>query len=91
MSNVALSQIIIPVIFGLAHSFPESHPHQLGIPVTIACSFAFMLPIGTPPNAVVYSSGLISLKTMIISGFFLNLLAVIILWLSSQYFIPLFF
>jgi sodium-dependent dicarboxylate transporter 2/3/5 len=91
MSNVALSQIIIPVIFGLAHSFPESHPHQLGIPVTIACSFAFMLPIGTPPNAVVYSSGLISLKRMIISGFFLNLLAVIILWLSSQYFIPLFF
>lgn len=91
MSNVALSQIIIPVIFGLAHSFPESHPHQLGIPVTIACSFAFMLPIGTPPNAVVYSSGLISLKRMIFSGFFLNLLAVIILWLSSQYFIPLFF
>jgi sodium-dependent dicarboxylate transporter 2/3/5 len=91
MSNVALTQIIIPVIFGLAHSFPESHPHQLGIPVTIACSFAFMLPIGTPPNAVVYSSGLISLKKMIISGFFLNLLAVIILWISSQYFIPLFF
>lgn len=91
MSNVALSQIIIPVVFGLVVSFPQTSPHQMGIPVTIACSFAFMLPIGTPPNAVVYSSGLISLKTMILSGFFLNLLAIIILWLSSQFFIPLFF
>ena len=91
MSNVALTQIFIPVIFGVCSSIGLENPHQLGIPVTIAASFAFMFPISTPPNAVVYSSGLIKIKDMVKAGIILNIVGVIILWLSSLYILPYIF
>lgn len=91
MSNVALTQIFIPVIFGVCSSIGLENPHQLGIPVTIAASFAFMFPISTPPNAVVYSSGLIKIKDMVKAGIILNIVGVIILWLSSLYILPFIF
>lgn len=91
MSNVALTQIFIPVVFGVCSSIGLENPHQLGIPVTIAASFAFMFPISTPPNAVVYSSGLIKIKDMVKAGIILNIVGVIILWLSSLYILPFIF
>jgi solute carrier family 13 (sodium-dependent dicarboxylate transporter), member 2/3/5 len=91
MSNVALAQIFIPVVFGIALSIQNIHPHILGIPVIIACSFAFMLPIGTPPNAVVFSSGLIPMKSMVKIGFLINIVAVIILWFLGTFILPLLF
>jgi solute carrier family 13 (sodium-dependent dicarboxylate transporter), member 2/3/5 len=91
MSNVALAQIFIPVVFGIAISLKTINPHILAIPVTIASSFAFMLPIGTPPNAVVFSSGFIPMKTMVKLGFFINIVAVILLWILGYFILPLLF
>jgi sodium-dependent dicarboxylate transporter 2/3/5 len=91
MSNVALAQIYVPVVFGISQSLGIENPHIMGITVTIACSFAFMFPISTPPNAVVFSSGKIKLRDMAFAGFLLNIVGVILLWLSGLYIIPLLF
>ena len=91
MSNVALAQIYIPVVFGIASSMGLSSPHMLGLPVVFACSFAFMFPISTPPNAVVFSSGFLKIKDMAIAGFFINIVGIVLLWLVGLYIIPLLF
>ncbi|HEY1047782.1 MAG TPA: DASS family sodium-coupled anion symporter [Bacteroidia bacterium] len=91
MSNVALAQIYIPVVFGIASSMGLSNPHMLGLPVVFACSFAFMFPISTPPNAVVFSSGFLKIKDMAIAGFFINIVGIVLLWLVGLYIIPLLF
>lgn len=91
MSNVALAQIYIPVVFGIAGSMGLSHPHMLGLPVVFACSFAFMFPISTPPNAVVFSSGFLKIKDMAFAGFFINIVGIVLLWLVGLYIVPLLF
>lgn len=91
MSNVALAQIYIPVVFGISQSMGNVNPHIMGITVTIACSFAFMFPISTPPNAVIFSSGKIKIRDMAFGGFFLNIVGVILLWLAGLYIIPYLF
>lgn len=91
MSNVALAQIYIPVVFGISASMGLENPHIIGIPITIASSFAFMFPISTPPNAVVFSSGKLKIKDMAFAGFFLNIVGVILLWLCALFVIPYLF
>lgn len=91
MSNVALSQIFIPVVFAIASALGLVNAHAMGLPVVIACSFAFMFPISTPPNAVVFSSGLIKIKDMALAGFFINIVGILILWLCGLYIFPLLF
>lgn len=91
MSNVALAQIYIPVVFGISQSMEGLNPHIMGVTVTIACSFAFMFPISTPPNAVVFSSGKVKMKDMMFAGFFLNIVGVILLWLAGMFIIPYLF
>jgi len=78
MSNVALVTVLIPVVLGIADSTGVD-PLFLAIPVTLAASCAFMMPISTPPNAVVYSSGFVSVRQMIKAGFWMNLLAVAVI------------
>lgn len=78
MSNVALTVIFLPVVLGIADSL-EINPLYLAIPVTLAASCAFMMPISTPPNAVVFSSGHIRMFDMVKAGFFLNLISIIVL------------
>jgi solute carrier family 13 (sodium-dependent dicarboxylate transporter), member 2/3/5 len=78
MSNVALATIFLPVIFGLANGL-QIPPLLLAIPVTLATSFAFMMPISTPPNAVVFSSGHIRIKDMMKVGLCLNILSILVL------------
>ncbi|MDF9800337.1 sodium-dependent dicarboxylate transporter 2/3/5 [Catalinimonas alkaloidigena] len=80
MSNVALTVIFIPVVLGIADSL-EVNPLYLAIPVTLAASCAFMMPISTPPNAVVFSSGHIRMFEMVRAGFFLNLISILVLLL----------
>lgn len=88
MSNVALAAIIIPVIAGIA-TFLDLEPAQLVIPVTLAASCGFMLPIATPPNAIVYSSGHIKMKEMIRTGFWVNLISILLITLVSHFIVPL--
>ena len=86
MSNLALVNVFVPVVAVFALQTDYSLL-QLCIPVTLAASCAFMLPISTPPNAIVFSSGAIKINQMVRVGFVLNLVAVIIVSVFSLFFI----
>ncbi|MEQ9186617.1 MAG: SLC13 family permease [Cryomorphaceae bacterium] len=75
MSNVALVTVLLPVVFGIATEL-EVNALLLTVPVTLAASCAFMMPISTPPNAVVYSSGYVSVKQMLRAGIWMNVVSV---------------
>ena len=78
MSNVALVVIFIPVVFGIANGL-GIEPMYVAVPVTLASSCAFMMPVSTPPNAVVFSSGYIRIGDMAKAGFLLNLISILVL------------
>uniref|UniRef100_A0A8R1E0T3 Uncharacterized protein n=2 Tax=Caenorhabditis japonica TaxID=281687 RepID=A0A8R1E0T3_CAEJA len=82
-SNVSTGSIFIPIALGVAESMGV-HPLYLALPTTVACSFAFMLPISTPPNAIVYDTKVISMSEMIACGFLLNILCIIITSLNMN-------
>lgn len=77
MSNIALVTIFLPVLCSMAMAF-KVDPLLLTIPVTISASCAFMLPMSTPPNAIVFASGHLQIKQMIKAGSTLNLIGIII-------------
>ena len=82
MSNVALTTIFIPVVIGIATGFGLD-PVLVTIPVTMAASCAFMMPISTPPNAIVFASGKIRIKEMMKAGFILNLVSIVVLVIAT--------
>jgi len=88
MSNVAQVIVFSPVVCSLADSI-GMNPLLLGIPMTLAASCASMLPMGTPPNAIVFASGHIRLKQMIKAGLVMNLVALVLITLFSWYLLPL--
>ncbi|TNE82406.1 MAG: DASS family sodium-coupled anion symporter [Bacteroidetes bacterium] len=75
MSNVALAIIFIPVVITLC-DIKGLDTLTYTAAVALASSFAFMLPISTPPNAIVYGAGYIKIKDMIRVGFVLNLISI---------------
>jgi sodium-dependent dicarboxylate transporter 2/3/5 len=77
-SNVATVNTLLPVLYGTAIAL-KLDPRLLMIPATVSASFAFMLPIATPPNAIVFGSGKISMQRMMSQGFFLNLIGICIM------------
>ncbi|WP_372934699.1 SLC13 family permease [Mariniphaga sediminis] len=76
-SNVATTQIILPVLADLAVSV-SINPLLLMIPATIAASLAFMLPVATPPNAIIFGTNRITIKEMVKAGVLLNIIGIII-------------
>jgi sodium-dependent dicarboxylate transporter 2/3/5 len=82
MSNVALVNIFVPVIFGIAQGL-NINPVLLALPVTLSASIGFMFPIATPPNAIVFASGYIRIKDMMRAGFLLNIASIMIVWIAS--------
>ena len=90
MSNVALVAVLAPVVAGIAIGLGIPIVYLL-IPVTMASSCAFMLPMATPPNAIVFASGFIEVKDIVKAGILLNLVAVVILIGLFEYIIPLIF
>lgn len=76
-SNVATTTSLVPVLAAVAPGL-GIHPYLLIIPATVAASCAFMLPVATPPNAIVFGSGEITLSQMVRTGFWLNLIAIFI-------------
>ena len=90
ISNVALIAIFAPVVAGIAIGLDIPMLHLL-IPIAIASSCAFMLPMATPPNAIVFASGYIKIKDMVRAGFILNIIAIIFLVLFFKFYIPLLF
>lgn len=77
-SNTALTSIAIPIFYEFAQSMPANEGTMLLMVATVAASYAFMLPIATPPNAIVMSSRVISIKEMATIGFKLNFIGVIV-------------
>ena len=76
-SNTATTAMILPVLAGM--SIPLGvHPLVLMLPATLSASCAFMLPVATPPNAIVFSSGQITIPTMAKTGIVLNLCGVVL-------------
>ncbi|MBT8188072.1 MAG: DASS family sodium-coupled anion symporter [Croceitalea sp.] len=90
MSNVALVAVLAPVVAGIAIGL-EIPILYLLIPVTIASSCAFMLPMATPPNAIVFASGYVKVPQMARVGIILNLIAVALLIGVFQFVIPILF
>jgi sodium-dependent dicarboxylate transporter 2/3/5 len=75
MSNTAAASVLVP-IFGLMAVDIGQSPVFLAIPVAMAASCAFMMPAGTPPNAVAYSSGMVSINEMNKAGFLIAIVSV---------------
>lgn len=92
MSNVAQVIVLAPVISSVAIAL-NMDPLSLGIPMTLGASVASMLPMGTPPNAIVFASGHVKIKDMIKTGFVLNIICIITItlfcWLLQPYLIQL--
>ncbi len=86
MSNMALVSVFVPVVadFALQTDFTII---QLCLPITLAASCAFMLPVGTPPNAIVFSSGQLKINQMARTGFVLNIIGVLVVISFSLLFI----
>lgn len=78
MSNLALVQVFVPIVAAFALSSPNFSVLQLCIPVTLAASCAFMLPVSTPPNAIIFSSGRVTVNQMVRVGFILNLIGILV-------------
>ncbi len=86
-SNTALAATSIPVLAAMAPAMGV-HPLQLIVPATFGCSLAFMLPAGTPPNAIVFGTGHISMRSMVKAGFLLNLIGIVVVMLMTWLLIP---
>ena len=88
MSNVAQVIVFAPVVSALADAI-GMNPLLLGIPMTLAASCAGMLPMGTPPNAIVFASGHIKLRQMTKAGFVMNIISIILITLFCWFLLPL--
>ena len=87
-SNTATATLLVPIMGASAIALGV-HPFATIIPAVVAASFAFMLPVATPPNAVVFGSGAIKIKDMAAAGIWVNLLGTIIIVLFVTYILPL--
>ncbi len=83
-SNVATTAMLLPILAPLA-TVLGVHPYFLMISATLAASCAFMLPVATPPNAVVFGSGYLKISDMVKAGVFMNLISIAILWLFIKF------
>lgn len=88
-SNLATTSMILPIIAPIAQII-NVHPFILMFGATIAASCAFMLPVATPPNAVVFGSGYLKIADMMRAGFLLNIISIIIIAIYLYFALPIF-
>jgi sodium-dependent dicarboxylate transporter 2/3/5 len=84
-SNTALTSIAIPIFYEFAKNMPENQSAMILMTATVAASYAFMLPIATPPNAIVMSSRVITIREMAGFGLKLNFIGVAVLSLVAYF------
>jgi sodium-dependent dicarboxylate transporter 2/3/5 len=77
-SNTATTEMILPILASVAIAM-KTNPLLLMIPATISASCAFMMPVATPPNAIVFGSRRIRISEMVRAGIFINIIGVIII------------
>jgi sodium-dependent dicarboxylate transporter 2/3/5 len=88
-SNTASASVVIPVAIAAAQGAGVSPvPPALG--AALGASFGFMLPVSTPPNAIVYGSGLVPLREMVRAGIVLDLAGIVLIWVGLRLLCPLF-
>ena len=83
-SNTATIEMLLPVLAGISIHV-NINPLLFMLPATISASMAFMLPVATPPNAIVFGSNKITVMQMARTGFVLNMLGVIIITLITYF------
>ena len=86
-SNLATTATFLPVMAAIAVETGQD-PLMFVIPVTLAASCAFMLPVATPPNAIVFSSGSVSIPRMMRAGVYLNMMGVLVLSMVAVFLVP---
>ena len=79
-SNTGSAAILIPVMIALSTQFDSAMTYALVFGVGLAANCAFMLPVATPPNALVYGTGYIGQKDMIKTGMILNIFSIIVVY-----------
>lgn len=87
-SNLATTAMLLPIIAPVALAL-DVHPFTLMVGITVAASCAFMLPVATPPNAVVFGSGYLTIPDMMKTGIWMNLISIILLTLITYYLLPI--
>jgi len=83
-SNIASTEMILPILAGMAVSI-KVDPLLLMMPATVAASLAFMLPVATPPNAIIFATGRLRIIDMAKTGFLLNLAGIIVVTLVTYF------
>jgi sodium-dependent dicarboxylate transporter 2/3/5 len=83
-SNVATTATLLPILAPLAIKL-DLDPRLLMLPATVAASYGFMLPVGTPPNAIAFSSGYVTMRHMVRVGFWINLIGAAVVTLASAW------
>ena len=86
-SNLTTTVTFLPVVASVGLNLGIS-PMLLILPLTLSASCAFMLPVATPPNSIVYASGLIPIQKMVKAGIIINLISIIFLFVLAYFFIP---
>jgi sodium-dependent dicarboxylate transporter 2/3/5 len=87
-SNTAAANMVVPVMISLSMA-ANVNPVPPAIGATIGASWGFMLPVSTPPNAIVYGSGMIPITKMIRAGFLFDIFGGILLWVGLRILLPL--
>ena len=85
-SNVATAAMILPILVALAIAIGV-HPYILMVAATVAASCGFMLPVATPPNAVVFGSGYLRIRDMIKAGFWMDVISITVVSLFMYFFL----
>ena len=87
-SNLATTAMILPVLASLAYEIGV-HPFGIMIGAAVAASCAFMLPVATPPNAIVFGSGYLKIPDMVSRGIILNVFSIILIAVMVYFILPL--
>ena len=86
-SNLATTAMLLPILAPVALSF-NMHPYLIMIAVTLSASCAFMLPVATPPNAIVFGSNYLKVSDMVRKGFLMNVISILFITLAVYFFMP---
>ena len=87
-SNLATTAMLLPILAPIALKL-DLNPYMLLVATTVAASCAFMLPVATPPNAVVFGSGYLRIPDMVRTGIFMNLISILFLTAMVYFMLPL--
>jgi sodium-dependent dicarboxylate transporter 2/3/5 len=86
-SNTASANMVVPVVIAIAAS-AGVNPVPPALGAALGCSMGFLLPVSTPPNAIVYSSGMVPITKMVRYGAFMSVVCFLLVTLAALYLVP---